>query len=289
MPPFHERSLTLIDDHIAWMVRRRLSTETTSSRRGHLLRSLIWLQDHGTNLIDATSEDIDAYQAHLTAAMIVSSERSVLSNVRQFYSWATVEGRMPEDPTVRLVLPRAARRRPRPIREDRLSLAYHQADPPMRAIICLAAMIGLRAVEIARLAWSDIDLDGELYATGKGGHQRAIWIADCDLLLEALKALPSRRGPVITRLDGKAGHNRANTLDRRANDYLHDLGIEETLHQLRHRFGTVGYRAVQDPIAIMRLMGHADLSATVIYADASSENSRTAVAATGQIGQQLAS
>lgn len=283
MQTLHPASTALIEDHIAWMVRRRLATETTSARRGHLVRALAWFGDHSTNLIDATGADIDAYQTHLMAMMIVSSERCVLSNLRQFYNWAVAEQRLSENPTRRLILPRAARRRPRPIREDRLILAYQQADPTMRAIICLAAMIGLRAVEIARLAWNDVDLDGELYATGKGGHQRAIWIADCDLLIEALKALPSRRGPVIPRLDGKPGHNLANTLDHRANNYLHDLGIEETLHQLRHRFGTVGYRAVQDPIAIMRLMGHADLSATVIYADASSENSRTAVAATGHL------
>lgn len=283
MDNFHAGSLALLDEHTIWMRRRRLSVETVKARRGHLLRFMRWAQKRDRNLLDADHDLIDTYQAVLTTDLAAVSERSAISNLRQFYRWALREGYLPADPTIRIILPRIARRRPRPIREDRLALAYRNADPVMRAIIALAAMAGLRAVEITRLSWGDVDLEGELYATGKGGHQRAVWIAECPLLIDALTALHQRRGPVIPRWDGKNGHNKANTLDHRANDYLHQLGIEETLHQLRHRFGTVGYRAVNDPIALMKLMGHASLTATVIYADSSSENSRAVVAATGHI------
>lgn len=280
----HQESLTLMDDHVIWMRRRRLANQTIITRSGHVLRFLRWAQARGSTLTDADHKLLDAYQAHLTETLCAVSERAVISNLREFYRWAVRDELLPADPTVRLILPRIARRRPRPIREDRLALAFRQADVAMKAILALAAMAGMRAVEIARLSWGDVDLEGELYATGKGGHQRAIWIADCQPLIQILKALRGgRRGPVIPRLDGKPGHNTANTLDKRTNQYLHDLGITETLHQLRHRFGTVGYRAVNDPIAIMKLMGHASLTATVIYADSSSENSRAVIAATGHI------
>lgn len=283
--PLDPGSLSLLDDHTTWMRRRRLADETIITRRGHVLRFLRWAQKQQHTLVSADHDLLDAFQATLTTTVSATSERCTISSLRQFYVWAVREEKLPRDPTLRLILPRIARRRPRPIREDRLALAFQNADPIMCAVLALAAMSGLRAVEIARLAWTDVDLDGELYATGKGGHQRAIWIADCKPLIDILTALRTgRRGPVIPRLDGRKGHNLANTLDRRVNQYLHDLGIEETLHQLRHRFGTVGYRAVNDPIAVMKLMGHADLSATVIYADASSENARAVVAATGHIG-----
>lgn len=277
------RSLELVDDHLAWMRRRRLSTETIKTRHGHLLRFVRWAHPQARTLTDADGDLVQAFQDTLTAGS-ASNERAAISHLRQFYAWAIREEELHRDPTVRVILPKLVRRRPRPIREDRLALAWSHADDVMRAILALAAMAGLRACEIARLSWNDVDLDGEMIVTGKGGHQRAIWIADCTLLVETLTVIRRRpRGPVIARLDGKPGHYQPNALDKRANDFLHALDIEETLHRLRHRFGTIGYRACTDPIAMMKLMGHADLSATIIYADSASENAQTAIEATGQI------
>lgn len=284
--PLHPESLRILDDHIAWMRRRRLAAETIKTRHGHVMRFLRWAHQDGRNLVDADSDLIDAYQASL-ADRSAANERGAISHLRQLYTWALrmeASAEVTKDPTIRADLPRLVRRRPRPIHEDRLALAWRAADDIMRAILALAAMAGLRACEIARLSWADVDLEGEMVVTGKGGHQRVIWIADCTLLVEVLTAIRVKpRGPVIPRADGRAGHNHANALDHRANQFLHGLDIEETLHRLRHRFGTVGYRACTDPIAMMKLMGHADLSATIIYADSAGASAVAAIEATGQI------
>lgn len=283
--PLNTESLRLLEEHLTWMRRRRLADSSLVTRRGHVIRFLKFAAELGRTLLDADYELIDAYQATLTTGGGALNERNALSSLRNFYGWALCEEKLAKDPTVRVILPRCVRRRPRPIREDRLFLAWQNGDNIMRAIIALAAMTGLRAIEIARLSWSDVDFHGEMVIVGKGGHERVIWIADCQPLIDALTAIRTgRRGPVIPRRDGKPGHYKANTLDKWVNDFLHDLGIEETLHQLRHRFGTIGYRACTDPIAIMRLMGHADLSATVIYADSASESAETALEATSHIG-----
>lgn len=275
------RSMALIGGHETWMRRRRLAKTTIHARRGHLIRCALWLQaEQHRTLLSARHDHLDAWQAHLTHSVSSTAERNAISHVRQLYAWAIREQHLVVDPTVRLIPPRVPRRRPRPIREDRLHVAWAAADPEIRAMIALGCMAGLRACEVARLSWTDVDLDGELLATGKGGHERAIWIADSPLLVEALRALPgSRRGPVFPRRDGKPGHNSEGRIDQRVNEHLAACDLVERFHSLRHRFGTISYRAVSDPIAVMRLLGHAHLSATIIYADSSEDVAREALRA----------
>lgn len=51
-----------------------------------------------------------------------------------------------------------------------------------------------------------------------------------------------------------------------SNAHLHGCGIRETLHQLRHRFGTLTYQATRDLRLVQELMGHADPASTAGYA-----------------------
>lgn len=47
---------------------------------------------------------------------------------------------------------------------------------------------------------------------------------------------------------------------------MHDCGFPETLHQLRHRFGTGTYHATRDLRVVQELMGHSSPVTTAGYA-----------------------
>ena len=63
----------------------------------------------------------------------------------------------------------------------------------------------------------------------------------------------------------------AATLQRRVNRAMHALGVHDTFHGLRHRYGTLAYQATRDLVAVGRQMGHSSPVTTAIYAAAADD------------------
>jgi integrase len=63
---------------------------------------------------------------------------------------------MRQDPTGKLVRPRVPRALPHPIADDRLLTTIADAPPRIRPWLVLAAVCGLRAMEIANLRPTDV-------------------------------------------------------------------------------------------------------------------------------------
>lgn len=261
---------------------RNLRPWTIYNRQRALARLAAWA---GGPVLYLTEADIERWQLQRSSEIQPEPRRTELSNVRQFYRWCTREGLLAVDPTARIDMPKVARRMPRPIGDVKLADAIAQADPSMCAILALAAFAGLRACEIARLDWAEVGIVDEhkqlRVVDGKGGHGRIVPISSA--LASILAKLGHRRGPVIVRLDGRAGQALPHRISQRANDYLHEMDIVETLHQCRHRFATSAYRACHDIRAVQELLGHASPNTTAIYAAAASEVAISAVESAGEL------
>lgn len=188
-----------------------------------------------------------------------------LNHIRGYCRWALRFGYTAADPTRLLDRPMMPRRLPRPIDEDLLQRALQDAPRDVRLIFTLAAYAGLRAGEISRLEWLDIR-QKTLLIRGKGSRERIVPIHL--LVRQALMAMPGRRrGRVLQRRDGDAGPVPPHLVSHWANNYLHDIaGVSETLHQLRHRFGTQIYQLSQDLRLTQDLLGHATPTMTALYA-----------------------
>lgn len=261
---------------------RNLRPWTIYNRRQALHRLSLWA---GGPVLYLTEQDLQAWQAQRSKEIQPEPVRTELSNVRQFYRWAQREGFRTDEPTLRLEMPRASRRLPRPIRDAKLIEAMAAADIYTQAILALAAFAGFRACEIAQLDWSEVGIGDRSpqirIVEGKGGHGRTVPISTA--LDSTLRQLPHRRGPVVPRLDGLPGPAKPHRISSRANIFLHEMGIEETLHQCRHRFATVAYQACQDIRAVQDLLGHASPTTTAIYAASSSAVAVAAVEAAGTL------
>jgi integrase/recombinase XerC len=141
----------------------------------------------------------------------------------------------------------------------------------IRPWLVLAGWCGLRACEIAGLRRENV-LDTArppvlLIAAGatKGNRERIVPVSGFVLGELQAAGLP-RSGWVFPRADGHAGPNRPHNVSHLCNDYLHDRGYPETLHQLRHRFGTMMYRGTRDLRLVQDMIGHASPSTTAGYA-----------------------
>lgn len=271
----------LIDLHLTYARRRGLSEGTIKNRRLALRRLEKYLP---CLAVGATRAHLDAWaqqrpkDGNKGEGLSDGAWRNELVQVREFYQWLIQQDIRTDDPTSRIPVPRLARRYPRPMSDKVIRTALDSCSTEDAVIIALARFAGLRACEIARLSWSDVDLEERqvFVRKGKGGHQREIPVSAT--LMDYLTALPHRSGPVVRRLDGRTGHCTDNTISRRGSDLLPE---GETLHKIRHSFGTATYQQSKDLRTVQDLLGHSSPSTTALYAKARTAAAREAVESAG--------
>lgn len=269
--------LPALDAHLQHLRLRGLAATHITARR----RAVERLAGHlGADPAGATPTDLLDYLGRIPRTT-PRSKYAEISHLCCYYRWLNQHGHRSDDPTVTLPKPKLSRLLPRPMSEGDLAVAIASAPPKIRLWLVLAGYQGLRACEIACLDRSDI-LDNAptpaLVAHGKGRKDRIVPL--CDRALAELRAygLPSR-GPLFPRADGAPGPTSAHRVSCIANEYLHDLSITDTLHQLRHRAATGWYAASQDILVTGALLGHSDPASTAGYAAYSDARATAAVRA----------
>lgn len=250
----------IVDAHLDWCRFRGLAESTITQRLRCLTRLAATIPGP---LLLATHENL---YAHLSRPLSVEARASEVSHLRQFYKWTVAEQYATTDPTARIRRPKVPRRLPRPISETDLEMALRFAPERVRPWLVLAGWCGLRAAEIAALRAEDIQWDHQVLIVrdaAKGGKHAAVPM--CVFVVDELTGLPNR-GWLFARHDDLPGPLPAHRVSQVANAYLHSLGIGDTIHQLRHRFGTHAYQASgRDLRVTQELLRHASPVSTAIY------------------------
>jgi integrase/recombinase XerC len=255
---------------------RGLSPATITQRRRSLTRL-----EHALHkpLLEATERDLTRWQEHLTGSPRYLANQ--LANCASFYGWASDADLIPTNPARKLVRPKVPKGVPRPIAEERLTMAIAGAPADVRCWLVLGAYAGLRAGEMARLQRQDV-LDTAktpvLIVDGKGGKQRVVPASPRVLFELRAYGMPSR-GLIFRRRDGRPGAPTPARVSQLVNGYLHDIGIEDTGHSARHRFGTLTYQESKDLRLVQALLGHSDPGTTAGYAAFAQETAARVVAA----------
>ncbi|HEY6279716.1 MAG TPA: tyrosine-type recombinase/integrase [Streptosporangiaceae bacterium] len=260
-------SAAAVTAHLEWMRQRGLSPTYILKRR-RILTGLAGALPRP--ILAASSRDLARWRGTLNQAPATVLHH--VSHVREFYAWAVSARLIPLSPAAELPMPRVRRGIPRPIAEADLMTAVNAASGRIRPWLVLAGWAGLRAQEIARLRREDI-LDRSSPPVivvsafaAKGGRMRIVPLSAFVLAELGRAGLPAR-GWVFRRLDGQPGPNAPWVVSQLSGAHLHECGIPASLHQLRHRFGTVTYQKTRDLRLVQELMGHADPATTAIYAD----------------------
>lgn len=266
-------------DYLHWGRNLRgLSDNTMRVRLDVLYRLSTYLQP--VALRDATGDHLRAFERVAIAGRAAETRRAYACHIRAFYRWLRVAERIESDPAAVLTLPLVPRHLPRPIDEQDLAVAIILAPPKVGAMLTLGAWAGLRCCEIAGLEWSDLRREsGDTYLhvrKGKGRKERTVEIGR--VVIQALQAYGTKkRGPVFLGNDG--AQITANAVSRAINRHLARHDIEATAHQLRHRYGTVGYQLSKDLRMLQEQMGHASADSTAIYTRPSAKAAAAMVAA----------
>jgi integrase/recombinase XerC len=245
---------------------RGLSRDTIAQRTGVLMR--LAAAHGGRPLLTLTEEELMAWADELAGRLAAATRAVYVSNVRSFYGWCHADGRIPVNPAASLPVPRTPQRQPRPITEDQLAVAIENSGGRIRVWLVLAAWCGLRAKEIAWLRAENVRMKDEppylLVADTKGRRERVVPLPPF-VAAELTRYQLPQRGLCWHTLDGRPVT--PNAVSWITNRYLHELNIEDTLHSLRHRFGTQVQRAVRDLRVTQELLGHTSMQTTAIYTE----------------------
>jgi integrase/recombinase XerC len=258
--------MTTEERHLAHLRLRGHAPTSVYARKRALARLTAAL---AVPLLSASAADLADWRAGLTVGD--QAVVAYVSHVKSFYAFCVNEGLITDNPAANLPVPRLGRRIPRPVSERDLMEALAAAPRRIRLMIVLAGWAGLRAKELALLRRENVMetvtppvLMVASDAT-KGRTERIVPLSAFVLAELQAARLPSS-GFVFRRMDGRAGPNEAWRVSQLVNHHLHACGIQATLHMLRHRTGTMAYRASKDLRAVQELLGHADPSTTAAYA-----------------------
>lgn len=193
------------------------------------------------------------------------TRRSCRSSVRALFSWAHQCGHMPSDPAATLRVVKATVPVARPAAEQHYHDALSRADDRQTVILLLAAELGLRRAEVARVHAADVIDTTEgaaLLVHGKGGKRRVLPLPPH--IERAIRDRLAAIGPHGYLLPGvdTGTHLTPAYVAKLLRAVLPD-GV--TMHQLRHRFATVAYRHTHDVLGLQQLLGHSSPATTQRY------------------------
>ena len=276
-----ERCPEVVKAWLGWLELGAPSRHTLDDYANTLTRLNEWLvAKYGIELVDATQGHLIAWRQSLNICS--GSVRTYMAAVRGFYSWARKNHVLTVDPAEDIPLPRRRRGIPRPVAEEDALRAIALAPRRIWPWLVGARYQGLRCKSLAYLRREDVlDTRGKLALSAeasKGGAEKLF-----PLSAEFWRVLQEygvpRRGYIFKRCDGRSGPNSPALISHLSSDYLHSIGIQATLHQFRHAFGTMALRETKDLLAVRDVLGHESVISTEIYTQLEDEAATAAVQA----------
>lgn len=274
-------------------------------RSAHTVRAYLGdVRSMAAALADAGVTELSQVRVSHLRAWLASmagqgSSRATLSRrlaaSRTFYRWAVRTGRLPQDPSLRLVAPGRDAHLPGVLRQadsaGLLDLAGVQADDddPVhvrdRAVLELLYATGMRVGELTGLDVDDLDLsDGTARVLGKGAKERVVPFGAP--AREALAAWTERGRPALAQarsgsalfLGRRGGRLDQRQVRRAVHAMLAHLPDAPDIgpHGLRHSAATHLLDGGADLRTVQELLGHASLATTQIYTHVSPERLRRA-------------
>lgn len=283
----------LLRDFLAYLeLERGLSRNTLDAYRSDLGQYGAWLEETGTDPLEAGHSDLAAF---LGALVEGTPERAPASpatiqrktaSLRSFYRHLRRDELMAHDPTAELRAPGKSRRLPKVLTRDevdRLMASPTGGSPAAqrdRALLELMYACGLRASEATALRVSDVDLDeGLLRASGKGSKERIVPVGR--RAVAALRAWVHGGRPDLVGLRDEAAlfvNQRGAGLSRQGlykivRGHARRAGLEGRMspHTLRHSFATHLLAGGCDLRVLQEMLGHADISTTQVYTHLTTE------------------
>ena len=252
---------------------------------------IIWADERGvTHPGQVSHQVLERYQRWLFhyrkkrdgEPLSAASQRAKITPLRGFFKWLTRAGEISANPAADIELPRKIRRLPQAVltlAEAERVLALPDVGAPIglrdRAMMEVLYATGIRRMEIAQLAVTDIDFERRilLVRLGKGQKDRMVPMGERAVHWVRLYLDEARPQLVWNQDDatlflGREGLPLSPTwLSTHIASYVDSAGIDKKggCHLWRHTMATLMLEGGADIRHIQAMLGHADISSTQIY------------------------
>lgn len=259
-----------------------LARNTLAGYRSDLALFGRWLfETRAKNLNAARDEDLSAWLAEFSLRAKPASQRRLLAAWRRYYRYLLLNGRITEDPTLKLDPPLPTPRFPRTLSEAQVEALLAAPDTNTalglrdRCMIEVMYASGLRVSELTELKVFALDaLNGVVRVFGKGSKERIVPLGE--IAADWVRRYISTARPqllsgrvcdelFISRLGAAMTRQRFWAIIKQ---HAISAGIAARLispHTLRHAFATHLLNHGADLRVVQMLLGHADISTTQVY------------------------
>lgn len=213
--------------------------------------------------------------------MTPTSQARIISGIRAFYKYCSMEQIITNDPTVLLEAPKLKRALPDVLAFEEIENIIGQIDLSKpeggrnKAILETMYSCGLRVSEVVNLRLSQLHLDvGFIRVVGKGDKERLVPIGS-----SASKYITIYRNDIRVHMPIKKGQEDMLFLNRRGSkltrvmiflmlkELVKKAGITKNIspHTFRHSFATHLVEGGADLRAVQEMLGHESITTTEIY------------------------
>ena len=176
----------LIDGYVRYLrLEKGVADNTLDAYLNDLQKLLNYYGDDGIDFRNVTLEQLSHFSAQLRELGIsATSQKRVLSGIRSFYAYLTMEGELEQDPTELLESPKLGLHLPEVLTVDeidRIEAAIDLSTPQGVRDHCIIEVLyscGLRISELCALSFTNLFLDeGYVRVLGKGRKERLVPIS----------------------------------------------------------------------------------------------------------------
>lgn len=262
---------------------KRYSPHTVKSYRTDLrdLSDYLRLEFEIENPANADAPALRSWIVSLMEAEIsVRTIRRKVSAVRAYFKWLKKFHGVRQDPTLRLVIPKAGEKLPVFVDEETMESLrirdFGERDDPHMRQSCMFEMLyqtGMRSAELIGLKIRDVDFEsGTIKVLGKRNKERVIPVNDelmrlMKIYLRQRKELDPEGIVAEFFITDKGRKLYPRFVYDTVNTYLGRVSSlhKKSPHILRHTFATHMLNRGANINAIKELLGHASLAATQVY------------------------
>jgi len=267
----------------------RLHTKPSTAKRyvqitGHLSEFINTLEDPPSKLSQITPVIIEQYKFYRIELVKPQTVNYELPCLHHFFRYACEMKYIRENPCQSIKkIKKPKRKAPRFLSKEEIStlIEYCGDKNNLRNIVKLLLNTGIRWGELRNLEWTDIDWNGRIIHirikedwSPKGAEERKVPINNT--VEQILRSLPQdTRWVLTTTVGSQIRHSRT---WERFRDICRKAGLENvSMHVLRHTFASHLVMAGVDLATVSKLLGHKDISTTIMYAHLSQDHLRSAV------------